>query len=147
MFIIAVAGFFGWLLIHQSIPQQVIVQLTGLSSNANVVMGIILIILLILGCFMESVAVLVITIPVFMPIIAQYNIDPVQFGVIMVLTSMIGLLTPPVGMVLFTMSSLSSVSVSRLSVEVLPFLAGITLVTLFCAYFPGPLLWLPNLLR
>jgi C4-dicarboxylate transporter, DctM subunit len=147
MFIIAVAGFFGWLLIHQSIPQQVIVQLTGLSSNANVVMGIILIILLILGCFMESVAVLVITIPVFMPIIAQYNIDPVQFGVIMVLTSMIGLLTPPVGMVLFTMSSLSGVSVSKLSVEVLPFLTGITLVTLFCAYFPGPLLWLPNLLR
>ena len=65
----------------------------------------------------------------------------------MILCSMIGLLTPPVGMCLYTMSSISGVSVSKLSIEVLPFLTGITLVTLFCAYFPGPLLWLPNLLR
>jgi tripartite ATP-independent transporter DctM subunit len=147
MYIIAVAGFFGWLLIHQTIPQQVIAELTSLSSNPHVVMGIILFILLVLGCFMESVAVLVITIPVFMPIIAQYDIDPVQFGLIMVLTSMIGLLTPPVGMCLFTMSSVSGVSVGELSIEVLPFVTGILLVTIFCAFFPGPVLWLPNMFR
>ena len=147
MYIIAVAGFFGWLLIHQTIPQQVIAELTRLSSNAHVVMGIIIVILLVLGCFMESVAILVITIPVFMPIIAEYHIDPVQFGIIMVLTSMIGLLTPPVGMCLFTMSSISGVSVGELSKEVLPFVVGIVLVTLFCAFFPGPVLWLPNMFR
>jgi C4-dicarboxylate transporter, DctM subunit len=147
MYIIAVAGFFGWLLIHQTIPQQVIAELTNLSSNPHVVMGIIVLILLILGCFMESVATLVITIPVFMPIVAQYHIDPVQFGVIMVLTSMIGLLTPPVGLCLYTMSSISGVPVGKLSIEVLPFVAGILVVTLFCAFVPGPVLWLPNLFR
>ena len=147
MFIISVAGFFGWLLIHQTIPQQVISELTSLGTSANVVMGIIIFILLILGCFMEGIAVLVITIPVFMPIISQYGIDPVQFGVVMILCSMIGLLTPPVGMCLYTMSSISGVPCGELSWELLPYVIGITLVTLICAYSPDLVLWIPHMFR
>lgn len=147
MFIISVAGFFGWLLIHQTIPQQVIAQLTSLGTSANVVMGIIIFILLILGCFMEGIAILVITIPVFMPIVYQYGIDPVQFGVVNILCSMIGLLTPPVGMCLYTMSSISGISCGELSWEMLPYIVGITAVTLVCAYSPDVVLWLPNLFK
>ncbi len=145
MFIIAVAGFFGWLLIYQTIPQQVIAELSALGTSANVVMAIFIVILLILGCFMEGIAVLVITIPVFMPIVAQYGIDPVVFGVVMILCSMIGLLTPPVGMCLYTMSSISGVSIGDLSWELLPYVIGITAVTIICAYSPGLVLWLPRL--
>ena len=145
MFIISVAGFFGWLLIFQTIPQQVIAELTALGTSANVVMAIFVFILLILGCFMEGIAVIVITVPVFMPIVAQYGIDPVQFGVVMILCSMIGLLTPPVGMCLYTMSSISGVPIGELSWELMPYIIGITLVTLICAYSPGLVLWVPRM--
>lgn len=145
MFIISVAGFFGWLLIFQTIPQQVIAELTALGTSLNVVMAIFIFILLILGCFMEGIAVIVITVPVFMPIVAQYGIDPVQFGVVMILCSMIGLLTPPVGMCLYTMSSISGVPIGELSRELMPYIIGITLVTLICAYCPGLVLWVPRM--
>lgn len=145
MFIISVAGFFGWLLIFQTIPQQVIAELTALGTSLNVVMTIFIFILLILGCFMEGIAVIVITVPVFMPIVAQYGIDPVQFGVVMILCSMIGLLTPPVGMCLYTMSSISGVPIGELSRELMPYIIGITLVTLICAYCPGLVLWVPRM--
>lgn len=145
MFIISVAGFFSWLLIYQTIPQQVITELSALGTSANVVMAIFIVILLILGCFMEGIAVLVITIPVFMPIVAQYQIDPVQFGVVMILCSMIGLLTPPVGMCLYTMSSISGVPIGELSWELMPYIVGITLVTIICAYSPGLVLWIPRM--
>ena len=96
---------------------------------------------------MEGIAILVITIPVFLPIITQYNIDPIQFGVVMILCSMIGLLTPPVGMCLYTMSSISKIDIWTLSKELAPYILGITLVTLVCAYCPGIVLWLPNLIK
>lgn len=147
MFIISVAGFFGWLLIHQTIPQQVIAELTALGTSTNVVMAIFIFILLILGCFMEGIAILVITIPVFMPIAYQYHIDPVQFGVVNILCSMIGLLTPPVGMCLYTMSSISNIGIWDLSRELLPYIVGITIVTVICAYSPGLVLWIPNMFR
>jgi tripartite ATP-independent transporter DctM subunit len=145
MFIISVAGFFSWLLIYQKIPQAVITELTSLGTSANVVMAIFIFVLLVLGCFMEGIAVLVITIPVFMPIVAQYGIDPVQFGVVMILCSMIGLLTPPVGMCLYTMSSISGVPIGELSWELMPYIIGITIVTIVCAYSPGLVLWIPRM--
>ena len=147
MYIISVAGFFGWFLIYQRIPEQVITELSALSSNPNVIMAIFIFVLLILGCFMEGIAILVITIPVFLPIITQYGINPVQFGVVMILCSMIGLLTPPVGMCLYTMSSISKIDIWTLSKELLPYEIGITVVTLICAYSPAIVLWLPNLLK
>ena len=147
MFIISVAGFFGWLLIHQTIPQQVIAELTNLGTSSNIVMGIIIFVLLVLGCFMEGIAVIVITVPVFMPIITQYGIDPVQFGVVVVLCSMVGLLTPPVGMCLYTMSTLSGIPCGELSWELLPYIIGIAGVTLICAYVPELVLWMPLMFR
>jgi TRAP-type C4-dicarboxylate transport system permease large subunit len=134
-------------LIHQTIPQQVITELTALGTSANVVMAIFIFILLILGCFMEGIAILVITVPVFMPIVYQYNIDPVQFGVVNILCSMIGLLTPPVGMCLYTMSSISGIGIWELSRELLPYILGITVVTIICAYSTDLVLWVPNMFK
>ena len=146
MFIISAAGFFGWLLIHQRIPEQVITGLTALTANRWSLLMIIIFVLLVLGCFLEGIAVLVITIPVFMPLIALYGIDPVQFGVIMILCSMLGLLTPPVGMSLYAVSSISGVSIGTLTREMWPYLLGIFLVLLIMTFFSGFSLWLPNLL-
>ena len=146
LFIIATAGFFGWLMVHQSIPQQVIEGLTTVTSEKWAMMIIIVAVLIVLGCFLEGIAVLVITIPVFLPLITQFGVDPIQFGVIMVLCSMIGLLTPPVGMSLYAVASISGVSVGRLSKELWPYLLGIFVVTLLITYIPEISLWLPNML-
>lgn len=146
MFIIAAAGFFGWFMIHQRIPEQVITGLTALSSVPWVLLLIVIFILLVLGCFLEGIAVLVITIPVFMPLIERYGIDQVQFGVIMILCSMLGLLTPPVGMSLYAVSSISKVPIGPLTKEMWPYLLGIFLVLMVMAYIPQMSLWLPNLL-
>ena len=146
MFIIATAGFFGWLLILHRIPVQVITGLTTLSGNAVAVMLIIILILLIFGCFLEGIAVLLITIPIFQKIIVHFAIDPVQFGIVMTLASMIGLLTPPVGMCLYAVSSITKLSIGDLSREMWPYLLGIFLVLLSVAFIPQISLWLPNLL-
>jgi len=146
MFIISAAGFFGWLLIHQRIPEQVITGLTALTSIRWVLLLIIILILLVLGCFLEGIAVLVITIPVFMPLIERYGIDPVQFGVIMILCSMLGLLTPPVGMSLYAVASISGVSIGPLTREMWPYLLGIFMVLLIMSFIPQMSLWLPSLL-
>ena len=146
MFIISAAGFFGWLLIHQRIPEQVITGLTALTGSKWGLFMIIIFILLVLGCFLEGIAVLVITIPVFIPLIALYGINEVQFGVIMTLCSMLGLLTPPVGMSLYAVSSISGVPIGPLTREMWPYLLGIFLVLLIMTFFPDFSLWLPKLL-
>jgi tripartite ATP-independent transporter DctM subunit len=145
MFVIATAGFFGWLLIHQRIPHQLVITMTGFSDNPAVIMAIIVAILLILGMFLEGIAVIVLTVPLFLPVVTQIGVDPVQFGVIMIMCSMVGLLTPPVGMVLFAVASIADMSVGRLSRALLPYLAGITLVLLMVIIFPWVSVWLPDL--
>ena len=146
MFIIAAAGFFGWLLILHRIPVAVINGLTTLSADAAVVMLIIIAVLLIFGCFLEGIAVLLITIPIFQKIIVHFSIDPVQFGVVMTLASMIGLLTPPVGMCLYAVSSITGLSIGELTREMWPYLLGIFMVLLAVAFIPQVSLWLPNLI-
>jgi C4-dicarboxylate transporter DctM subunit len=144
MFIISAAGFFGWLLIRQKIPEQVILALTSLVTSKAALLAIITIILLILGCFIEGIAVFVITIPVFMPLISRFDIDAVQFGVIMTLASMLGLLTPPVGMCLYSVSSISKVPIGQLARELWPYLLGILAVLLAVTFIPWISLVLPN---
>ena len=99
-----------------------------------------------LGCFLEGIAVLIITIPVFMPIVQQLGVDPVQFGVIMILCSMLGLLTPPVGMSLYAVASISGLSIWELSHEMWPYLVGIFMVLLAITFIPQVSLWLPGIL-
>jgi tripartite ATP-independent transporter DctM subunit len=146
LFIIAAAGFFGWMMVLESIPEQVIAGMTEFTTSRTALLLIVIFVLIVLGCFLEGIAVLVITIPVFMPLIARFGVDPVQFGVIMILCSMLGLLTPPVGMSLYAVSSISGVPVGRLSIELIPYLLGIFAVLLVISFVPEVSLWVPNLL-
>lgn len=146
MFVIAAAGFFGWLLVHQRVPNQLVSSLLDFSDNPAIIMAIVVTILLILGMFLEGIAVIVLTVPLFAPVMAQIGVDPIQFGVILVMCSMVGLLTPPVGMVLFAVSSIAGLSVGQLSRALLPYLAGLCLVLLAVVVFPAVSTWLPNLI-
>ena len=145
MFVIAAAGFFGWLLVHQRVPNEMLRVLTGASDQPWVVMTIIVVILLVLGMFLEGIAVIVLTVPLFLPVVTQLGMDPVQFGVIMIMCSMVGLLTPPVGMVLFAVSSVSGLAVGRLSKALTPYLIGLFVVLLAVCIVPGLSTWFPTL--
>jgi tripartite ATP-independent transporter DctM subunit len=146
LFIIATAGFFSWMMIHQSIPEAAITGMASLTDDKNTVILLAIVILLVLGCFLEGIAVILITGPIFMAMMQQYGVDLIQFGVVMILCSMIGLLTPPVGMSLFAVCSVANVELWPLSRAVAPYLIGILAVTLVMAFVPGIALWLPNLL-
>lgn len=145
LFIISAAGIFGWLLIHQRVPETVIHGLMSLSHNPWVVLLIINIILLILGCFMEGICIMLLTIPVFMPMIVKLGIDPVHFGVMMTLNLMVGLLTPPVGMVLYTLASISKVPVWALAHELRWHMVALTVVLFLVTFLPGFVTFVPNL--
>ena len=146
LFIISAAGIFGWLLIHQRVPETVIKALMSLSSNPWVILLVINVILLILGCFMEGICIMLLTIPVFMPMITKLGIDPVHFGVMMTLNLMIGLLTPPVGMVLYTISSIGKIPVWELAHELRWHMVALAVVLSLVTYVPGFVTLVPNLL-
>ena len=99
--------------------------LMSVSSTPWVILLIINVILLILGCFMEAIAIMLLTIPIFMPLIARVGVDPVHFGVMLTLNLMIGLLTPPVGMVLYAVSSVSKVPLWTLAKELGPYILAL----------------------
>jgi tripartite ATP-independent transporter DctM subunit len=145
MFIIASASIFGWLLIQQRIPTMIVEGLMALTSTPWVVLLIINIILLILGCFMEGIAIMLLTIPVFMPLVARVGVDPVHFGVVMTLNLMIGLLTPPVGMCLYAVSSISKIGIWPLARELWPYIVALTVCLGLITYIPGIVTWIPNL--
>jgi C4-dicarboxylate transporter, DctM subunit len=145
MFIVSAASIFGWLLIRQQVPTAIINGLMSLTSTPWVVLLIVNVILLILGCFMESIAIMLLTIPVFMPLIDRVGIDPVHFGVVLTLNLMIGLLTPPVGLCLYAVSAISKVPLWTLVREIWPYIVALVVCLALITYVPGLVLWVPNL--
>jgi tripartite ATP-independent transporter DctM subunit len=146
LFIMAAANFFGWFIIYQKIPDNIIATLSGMSASGSGVMAMFIVIIIILGLFLEGNAIFLITIPIFIPIAVQYGFDLVNFGVVMTLLIMIGNLTPPVGMCLYAVSSFTKVKIGELSKEALPYLIGIFVVTIIIAYVPAISTCLPDLL-
>jgi tripartite ATP-independent transporter DctM subunit len=146
MFIIAAAAPFGWVLIQQQIPNAVIESLFALSSEPWIILLVVNLILLVLGMFIEGVAVIIIAFPVLLPTMLHIGVDPVHFGIIMVLNLMIGLVTPPVGLCLFAVSSVSGVAIGEMVREMWPYVLALVAVLLLVTFVPEVVLWLPHLL-
>lgn len=144
MFIIATANFFGWFTIFQRIPDELIMQLSAMGSTQGDFLWIVIGVVLVLGCFLDGNAIFLITLPIFMKICPLFNVDMVNFGVVMTLLIMIGNLTPPVGMCLFAVESFAKVGIWKLAGECCPYLVAILLVTILCAFVPEIALWLPS---
>ncbi|SNS26625.1 TRAP transporter large permease [Tropicimonas sediminicola] len=137
MFIMATAGFFAWVLTMNQVPQAMVSGLTTVTQSPALLLLIIIGALLVLGMFLEGIAVILICVPIFMPVIDLIGMDTVQFGVVMILASMIGLLSPPVGMCLYAVASISNVKITALSREVAPYILGIFVVLLLVAFVPA----------
>jgi len=144
-FIIATASLFGWLLIREGIPFILERFISSLSSDPLVIMIIINVMVLILGCFIEVMSILIILVPVLIPTLNALQIDFVYFGVVLVLNLMIGFLTPPVGMGMYIVCSISGISIEEYTKEVYPFLSALILALFTITFFPKIVLFLPNL--
>ena len=145
-FIIASAGLYGWLLAREGVPQLFTDFFLSISREPWVILLMVNVLLLILGCLMETTAILVILTPVLMDLITKVGIDPVHFGVVLTLNLMIGLLTPPVGMVLYVMVSLAKVSVTEFTRECAIFMLALLVVLILITYVPGLVTFLPTLI-
>jgi C4-dicarboxylate transporter DctM subunit len=141
--IMGAATLFGKIMTYEEAPLRLAQAVLEFSTNKHVVLLLIIAALYVLGMFMETLVTVILVTPVLLPVIKQLGIDPIHFGIIMVICNEVGLLTPPVGVNLFVASKLANVSVERLAIGVLPLIAVMTLVLLIILFFPGIATWLP----
>lgn len=147
LFIIGAAASFGWLLAYLQVPAAAVEFLTGFSQNKNVILLVMVLTLLALGTFMDLAPLIIICTPIFLPIAKAIGVDPVHFGVILILKGGIGLITPPVGSVLFVGTAIGKISVTETLRTIWPFYLA-SLAVLFIVTFVPPIsLWLPALLK
>lgn len=137
MFVIATAGFFQYVLLYTRIPQQTIAFVSSTFSSVAVVLLIIIAILVIMGCFMEGTAILLITVPIFVPIAKSFNYDLIQLGIVMCIALAVGVLTPPVGLNLYVMASITGEKVMSIARHALGYVVIIILVAIAVAFIPG----------
>ena len=145
MLLVAFANLFGWIMTREQIPQMIADGILNISTNSVVVILLILLLLLFVGTFMETIAALVILFPVLLPVATQIGMDPIQFGVVMVLTLVLGLMTPPVGVCLFVASQIANERMGKVVIELIPFFAVGLIVLLLVAFVPQITLFLPSL--
>ena len=144
-FIVAAASFYGWLLMRTGAPAAMVDALLGISRDPLILLLIINLILLVVGCFFETIVAILILGPILMQVTTTVGIDPVHFGLVMVLNLMIGLLTPPFGMVLFVMVQVGGISFERVVRSTAPFIIPLIVVLALITVFPPLVTWVPNL--
>jgi tripartite ATP-independent transporter DctM subunit len=146
MFVFGAASLFSWVVTMEQIPVMVRDLMMSFTQNKYVFLVLVNIFFLILGCFLDVIAVLIIAVPVLSPLIPVYGVDPIHFGVVMVFNLMFGGLTPPVGMLLFIMTKLTGISFHRAIFAVLPFMIPLGLTLIAITYFDQIVLFLPKLI-
>jgi tripartite ATP-independent transporter DctM subunit len=146
MILIGFAACFGYLMTLMQIPLKVTTFLTSLSDNKFVILGLINLLLLLLGCLMDMSPLILILTPILLPVVKLLGVDPVHFGMIMMVNLGIGLITPPVGTVLFVGSAVSKLSIGAVTRAMKPFFVALFIVLLMVTYIPWLSLWLPRLM-
>src|SRR4051794_1666147 len=146
MFIVAAASIFGWLLTATRVTDMVALWVLSFTHSPWVFLLLANLLMLFVGCFLEPTAAILILVPVLLPVVQQLGIDPVHFGLVMVLNLMIGLLHPPMGMVLFVLARVAGLSVEKTTMAIVPWLIPLLLSLVLITYVPQISLWLPRTL-
>ncbi|MGO4199615.1 TRAP transporter large permease [Rhizobium sp. YAF28] len=144
LFIVTAASVFAWLLTVSQAAQLLSDAILSITDNKWVFLILVNLLMLFVGCFLDTIAAITILVPILLPIVAKFGIDPVQFGLIMTLNLMIGLLHPPLGMVLFVLSRVAKLSVERTTMAILPWLAPLFIALILITFVPSISLWLPQ---
>jgi len=147
LFIIGAAGAFGWLMAYLQVPSMMVEFLQSITDNRILILLMIIVVLLVLGTFMDLAPLIIIGTPIFLPVARAFGIDPVHFGVIMILNCGIGLITPPVGSVLFVGSAIGGIPITQALKSIWPFYLACVAVLMLVVFIPELSLWLPSLMR
>lgn len=143
MLLVATSIGLSWIMAYENIPQNVSEGLLSVSSNPFIILLMINLILLVVGTFMDMTPAVLIFTPIFLPIVSAMGVDPIHFGIIMVLNLSVGLCTPPVGSVLFIGCSVAGLSIDKVVKPLVPMFIAMIIVLLLVTYFPQISLWLP----
>lgn len=146
VFIVSVAFPFGWLVAINQVPAVVARWMLGLTTDPLAVLMLINVVLFVAGCVMETTAILLISVPVFFPLARQLGIDPVHFGMVVIVNLLIGTNTPPFGICLFITMQIARVSFAAICRAVLPLLIPMIITLLLITFFPQIVLFLPRLM-
>jgi tripartite ATP-independent transporter DctM subunit len=147
LFVISAAAAFGWVLAYLEVPAQVVAAVQALSDNALTILIAMNVVLLVLGTFMDMAPLIIICTPIFLPVATAYGVSPLQFGIMLILNAGLGLITPPVGSVLFVGTAIGKISIAQTMRTIWPFyLAGLVVLALVTSV-PALSLWLPSALR
>jgi tripartite ATP-independent transporter DctM subunit len=145
MFLVSVSGIFGYGIVFDRVPQTLSGFLVGISENPFIMLFVIILLLVSVGLFIESTIVALLMTPILLPVVVPLGVDPVQFGLIMMTVTTMGIMTPPVGIALFTTSTLMGCNPDETIKESPPFLLAVLAVVLICVFFRDLILFLPNL--
>jgi C4-dicarboxylate transporter DctM subunit len=146
LIIMSAAQPFSWILTYELAPQKVLAIFENVQMAQWQVLLIINVAMLILGCFMESLSVMIMAVPVLLPLLQHAQVDLVHFGIFFVLNCMIGAVTPPVGTIMYVVCALSKASIVEFAREVWPFIIALVISLLIVTFVPNLSLWLPNLI-
>lgn len=146
LLIVGASTLFGKILTFEEAPQKLTGLVMGISKDPYVVLLMIIAVLYVLGMFMETLSTIIILVPVLLPMINTLGIDLIHFGIILVVTNNVAMLTPPLGVNLFISSRLAGITVEQNSIAVLPYLLCLTVCILIFTFFPGVCTWLPRVM-
>jgi tripartite ATP-independent transporter DctM subunit len=147
LFVIASAAAFGWVLAYLEVPAATVDALRAIANDRSTAMLLIVIVLIILGIFIDLAPKILICTPIFLPVAKAYGIDPLQFGVVLILAGGLGLVSPPIGSVLFVGTAIGKISVGEALKTIWPFWLAALTVLLAVAFIPALSLWLPAVLK
>jgi len=145
LFIVTAASVFAWLLTTTQAAQTLTDAILAVTHNKWVFLLLANLLILVVGCFIDTIAAITILVPILLPLVLKLGIDPIHFGLVMTLNLMIGLLHPPLGMVLFVLARVAKLSVERTTMAILPWLVPLFLALIIITYFPSVSMWLPDM--
>ena len=146
LFVVSASAPFGWLMTSEGIPTIIANSVLGAFSSKIIILLLMNIVLLFLGCFMETQSIILLMTPILLPITASLGISPIALGIIIIINTSIGMITPPMAVNLFVASGIAKVSIEQISKKIIPFLLAEFAVLLLLTYVPQIITWLPNLL-
>lgn len=144
--VVGISGIDAWVFTREQLPAQFGGLITSVTSDPTTVILIILAVVLILGMFMDATPIILMMVPIVQPVINQLGVDPVQFGVLFCIVCVIGLITPPVGVALYGVATVSKLPMEKVFWACLPFFLALIAGIIFLVFFPGIITWLPNLI-
>lgn len=146
MFLLALSAIFGYGIVFEQLPEDIAEWMLGITDNANVAMVLIVLFVLVAGTFMEGSVLIIMLTPIFLPLLTQYGIDPVHFGLVFIIAATIGNYTPPVGGAMFVVCQVLRCPIGEYTRESTPFLIAVSVVTLLLIFVPQVVLFVPDLL-